>query len=238
MLGNGTVAELVLLDRLPTVRIVCPKGIIPAPGQYLMAYAEGSDAPLATILFRARAMAAPGQPDIGSFVAAPPTPAHWLPGTCLRMRGPLGHGFMLPTTARRIGLVSFDAPDTPASSSARRLLALLEQALRQDASVTLVCERSPEDLPLQVEVQPLQALPDVSNWADYIAIDSPRESLAELKNKLAMSSGSARAHTQVLVSTPMPCGGLGDCGVCSVERPGGTKLACVDGPVFDFNQLT
>jgi len=36
---------------------------------------------------------------------------------------------------------------------------------------------------------------------------------------------------------PMPCGGLGDCGLCAVDLKRGWKLACKDGPVFDLNEL-
>ena len=38
---------------------------------------------------------------------------------------------------------------------------------------------------------------------------------------------------QALVTLPMPCGGLGECGACAVPIRRGWKLACQDGPVLD-----
>jgi hypothetical protein len=37
-----------------------------------------------------------------------------------------------------------------------------------------------------------------------------------------------------LITVPMPCGGMGDCGVCNVMTKKGPRLVCKDGPVFDL----
>src|SRR5512143_1645310 len=129
MQGVGSIAELSLLDGLPAARFVCPPGLIPAPGQYILAHPGGTEPPLATSVFAAQIF------DDG-FLAAPPLPSSWTPGTDLYLRGPLGHGFSLPPDARRIGLIAF-------KRSSRTLLALLEPAFRQDASITLVAEHIP-----------------------------------------------------------------------------------------------
>ena len=70
----------------------------------------------------------------------------------------------------RVGslLIAFD--DYPT-----RLLPVLDAALKQEASVVLICGTPPDDLPLQIEVQPLSALTDVCGWADTIAMDAARE---------------------------------------------------------------
>ena len=230
MQADGKISELILLDGHPAARIECSPGLIPAPGQYLLAHAEDSDAPVATAVFAARTLAHPRQNGGDGFVAAGPMPASWLPGTCLHLRGPIGRGFTVPASARRIALVAFDG-----SSSA--LLPLLDTAFQQDAAVTLVCEHAPEDLPLQVEIQPMSALIDSLQWADYVACESNRESLCSLKEKLARPLSWKLGLLQVLVRTPMPCGGLAECGVCAVKVRGGYRLACEDGPVFDFNDL-
>jgi len=44
-------------------------------------------------------------------------------------------------------------------------------------------------------------------------------------------------EAQVLVVTPMPCGGLAECGVCAFTTRRGWKMACKDGPVFDLSEL-
>jgi dihydroorotate dehydrogenase electron transfer subunit len=137
----------------------------------------------------------------------------------------------MPAAARRIALVAYD-------SSPRRLLALLDAAFDQAAAVTLVCESPLDDLPLQVEVQPLRALAEVCSWADYLAIDAARESIPMLKQNLGNSNPlKIPIEAQVLIRTPMPCGALAECGVCSVELQGGVQLACEDGPVFDLKLL-
>jgi hypothetical protein len=46
-----------------------------------------------------------------------------------------------------------------------------------------------------------------------------------------------RFEAQALVITPMPCGGIAECGVCAVTARRGWKLACKDGPVFDLTEL-
>ncbi len=109
--------------------------------------------------------------------SAPPIPIRLAPGTRLYLRGPLGHGFKLPLSARRIALIAFDC-------SPRSLLALLQPAFQQDASVTLVSEMAPDDLPFQVEVQPLRALLEICKWADFVALDVSREFASDIEREL------------------------------------------------------
>lgn len=224
MIGSGTIAELVLIDGSSAARIRCAPGLIPAPGQYVLAHQPGSDSPLAGVLFRVGLT-------IDGFIASPPSPPQWTPGIKLDLRGPLGHGFVVPAAAARIALVAFD--DGP-----RRLLSLMDAALRQDVSIALVSENPPDDLPFQIEVQPPSALQDVLKWADYAAFDVARESLPGLGRKL-----HTRLHrpewprAQVLVRVPMPCGALAECGVCAVRLRRGIGLACDAGPVFELELL-
>lgn len=222
MQAEGIVAELILLDGLPAARIVCAPALIPAPGKYLLASAGGSDAPLAASVFSAGIFS-------DGFLTAPPTSASWTLGMRLHLRGPLGYGFEVPTSAKRVALIAFD--DLP-----WRLLALLNIAFKQDASVTLVCELPPDDLPLQVEVQPLSALREVYSWADYAALDAARESLSDLKSRLR-NPLRAPAEAQILVRVPMPCGALSECGVCAIDALDGRRLVCDDGPVFNLKDL-
>ena len=231
MQSEGKVVELVLVDGLSAARIACPPRMIPPAGTYLLAYVPDSNLPLATIVFAAGLFTSPYRVRAGSFIIAPPTPESWTPGVRLGLRGPLGHGFAMPASARRIALVAFD-------SSPRRLLALLDAAFEQTAEVTLICESPLDDLPLQVEVQPLGALAEVCSWADYLAVDAARESLPSLKQIMVnINPLKISGQAEILVRTPMPCGALAECGVCSVELRGGVKLACVDGPVFDLKSL-
>lgn len=214
--ATGQVNELLLQDGRLYARLSCPAGLIPGPGQYLLA-SQGPVASLAVPLFFTDSAPA-------GFIAELPASAAWSPGMELSLRGPLGHGFALPAAARRVGLVAFDG-------SAARLRGLIRPALRQEADVVLICEAAGEDLPDQVEIQPLAALNDVLHWADYAALDVARENLSALQARLGRNS-RLPAVTQVLVRTPLPCGGIADCGVCALTRSAEWKLACKDGPVF------
>jgi len=224
MQGEGTVTELLLSHGLPTARITCSPGLIPSAGQYTLAHEQGSPAPLADVLFVLRA-------DADGFVCAPAIPKEWRPGSRLAMRGPLGNGFLLPPAAKRVALIV-------AANGPARLLALIGPAFRGGASITLVCDDPPDDVPLQVEVQPWRAVAEVCRWSDYAAFDVEREYLPEMMKGLGNDRGRLMGgEAQALVRTPMPCGAMADCGVCTVRTRRGPQLACKDGPVFDFSLL-
>jgi len=199
-------------------QIACPPGLIPAPGQYLLARA-GSDlgAHLPVPVFMAASA-------LGGFMAAPPLPESWLPGALIDLRGPLGKGFSLPRAARRVALVVL-------GWSAARLLPLVRMALAQDASVLMLSAYTPGSLPHAVEVLPLYGLAEAASWADFMALDLPREALAGLPSELK------HVPAQALVDTPLPCGGMADCGACAVHLRHGYLLACKDGPVVDLKRL-
>lgn len=221
---EGSVRELRLEASERLVVIECPAWAIPAPGEYLLAQASGSSAPLAaplaTPLFQGHLLE-------GAFVAAAPAPPEWEPGTRLSLRGPLGRGFKLPGRGLRLGLVCLGA-------SAGRLLALLAPALAQGCSVAVCADGGLPSLPLEVEALPLEGLPELLGWAEFMALDLPRRRLGELEVLLAKAP---HLSGQVLVETPLACGGMAGCGACAVPGRRGARLACQDGPVFDLKDL-
>jgi NAD(P)H-flavin reductase len=218
--GKGQLLELILDDGYRYARITCPPNLVPAPGQYLLA-SDGSDAPLPVLLVYTD-FAPQG------FIAAAPPTTIWNPGLELHLRGPLGRGFSLPLSARKVGLVAFD--DSPA-----RLRGLIRPALKQDAAVVFVGRSTADNLPDEVEVQPLSALIDILDWADYVAFDVRRENLDALREQLGKWNPRATGKgAQFLIRTPVPCGGIAECGVCAVTLRSEWKLACKDGPVFDW----
>ena len=220
MNGTAKVEELLLLGGWRTARIACESALIPSPGRYVLAHEPASAALLATPLFL-------GGGRSGGFVAAPPVHSAWRPGSELNLRGPLGRGFSLPAQARRVALVCIGCDPV-------RVLPVAELALKQNAAVTLVCDDPPDQLPLQLEIQPERALREVLGWSDYAALDVERDALDDLLLKLRQVRWPGGAGiSEVLVRVPMPCGGLAECGVCSVRTPDGYRLACSDGPVFD-----
>ena len=202
----------------------CDPALIPAPGRYLQAHEEGSESPLSTQLFAARI-------DAHGFLAAPPIPNAWGPGTVVNVRGPLGNGFGLPPTARRVALIAFN-------SAAARLLPIAESALKQAAAVSLLTGESSSGLPLELEVHPLKALNEILRWCDYAAIDVEAASLGAFRQALGGSAARAPHGTaQVLVETWMPCGAIAECGVCAIRTAEGPRLVCADGPVFELSLL-
>jgi dihydroorotate dehydrogenase electron transfer subunit len=216
-IGKGTIVE-VYVGKNAAARLSCPSGLVPGPGQYLMAEElVGTGELLPASIF-------PAGPADGGFLIASPVPKTWTPGTSLNLRGPLGNGFRLPTASRAVALAAF-------GETAQRLSALIEPAIAQGAAVTLLCAQPPHGLPNEVEIMPLGSLKDVIQWADYLALDMPREMTRSLPE---LFQPTVSCEAQILVTTPMPCGGRGDCGVCAVSMKQGFKLICKDGPVLDL----
>ncbi len=207
-------------------RLSIPPNLRPDVGQYLLASLPEDEAePLPVALF-------PSGWSGEDLLVAPPLPAGWSAGMEVWLRGPLGQGFSLPATARRVALAGLD-------SCVYRLLPLVSQALAQAADVALYCDSpAPLDLPLAVEVLPLSQVPGALIWADYLALDLPFGRLPQLNGLLGLEHGQrCPCVAEALIYTPMPCGGLADCWVCAVRTSSGWRLACKDGPVFGLNIL-
>ena len=221
--GQGQLVELILQDGFRSARLSCPEKLIPSPGQYLLA-GDDSSSLLPVPLFYTDS--APS-----GFIAAPPMPDSWNPRQKIRLRGPLGRGFTLPIPARRVALVAYD-------NTSARLLGLIRPALEQNAAVVLVSDFVSDSLPDDVEIQPLSTLPEVCEWAGYIALDVARENLPELRKRLdPLNQVSVLKEAQVLISTLMPCGGVAECGVCGVTIKSSWRMACKEGPVFDWGDI-
>jgi NAD(P)H-flavin reductase len=222
--ANGQIVELILEADKVYARISCPPHLIPPPGQYVLASSASLSDPLPVSLFSTESTPS-------GFIACAPFPSFWTPGTEIVLHGPLGRGFRLPSTARKVALIAFDG-------TAERLKGLIRPALSQGAAVTLVSEADETGLPEEVEVQPLAALEEALRWADYAALDVLRENLAGVWERLGGERQVwAGKEAQVLVRTPLPCAGIAECGVCAVSVKAGWRLACKDGPVFDWGEV-
>lgn len=223
--GKGQIVELILQNGLRQARISCPENLIPSAGQYLLASGASSADILPVPVFYTDS--APQ-----GFITSTPVPDSWTLGRELSLHGPLGRGFKLPASARKVALIAFD--DSPS-----RLHGLIKPALTQSAAVVLVCDTVEEyALPDEVEIHPLSAWSEIVEWADYVAFDVAREHWFELR-ELLLNDGqlSALPEAQILIRTPVPCGGIADCGVCAVTLRSNWKLACKDGPVFNLNEI-
>jgi NAD(P)H-flavin reductase len=228
--GKGQVLEMVLQDGFRRARIKCPAILIPSPGQYLLV-SDGSDSPLAdSVCYADSAPDGVATAPWRHFLAAP-APSSWHPGLELFLCGPLGRGFELPASARKVALVPF-------GGSAAPLLPLVSHALKHGAAVVLVGNSAFDHLPDEVEVQPLSALNEIAAWADWLALDVARENWDELRERVGnKNQSSVWSDAQVLIHTPVPCGGFAECGVCAVMTKSGWKMACKDGPVFRWEEI-
>jgi hypothetical protein len=219
--GQGTVSEI-YFEGVARARIACASGLVPAPGQYLLAESQLDNSDLLPYpIFTA------GQTEEG-FLAASPWPATWVPGMSLNLRGPLGHGFSLPPAARKVALAALG--DSPS-----RLAGLIAPFLARGAAVALLSKVVVAGLPNEVEIMPVSMLTELSKWADYLALEISRENVKALPELLGHPVNSIQG--QALVTSPMPCGGRGDCGVCALTIKRGYQLICKDGPVFDLKNF-
>jgi NAD(P)H-flavin reductase len=211
------------------VEIACPQETIPAPGQYIQAHRKGDET--VAVPFSIFLGGWPGE-EASTFTAAPPIPPDWQPGDLLTLRGPLGQGFTLPPRAKRVGLVALGC-------NVARLLPLAEMALNQGSEVALFTDARLPRLPTQVEANPLRALPEALSWGDYLAFDGAPSDYGVIGESLnLLPETRLPCPAQMLVYLPMPCGGLGECGVCALPGKGRKyKLACVDGPVFAWGEV-
>ena len=222
--GKGQVVELLLYNGFRQARISCSPNLTPAPGHYVMAGTASRPDLLPVPLYSTDSTAS-------GFVACDPIPDYWSPATEVYLSGPLGNGFTVSHSSRKIALIVVE-------NSSNRLAGLLRSVLKKGAEVVLVSGADESNLPDEVEVQPLESMRDVFDWADYVALDVDRERLPQLREQLfRQNQTSAGKEAQVLVRTPIPCGGIAECGVCAVGTKSSWKMACKDGPVFDLWDL-
>ena len=86
-----------------------------------------------------------------------------------------------------------------------------------------------------MEVAPSASLVENFDWLDYLAVDLELTGLPQLD--ALIDTQKPAFEGQALLRTPMPCRGIGACRVCAVKTHHGWKLACVDGPVFDLQEV-
>jgi dihydroorotate dehydrogenase electron transfer subunit len=223
---TGTVQEMLLDQRGRTaVRVSCPVQAIPSPGRYVLAHALSEvDAALSFPLF-------PSHISLDGFTSTPGASASWEPGTILSLRKLAGHGFTIPASSQHLLLAAL-------GDGIERLLPLINLALENRRGVALFTDVWTPSLPAAVEVRPLSDLPGAIEWADALCCELPLEQLAVLRQVLGLDSEDRLIfHAEALIETPMPCGGIADCGVCAVKGTRKWKYSCRDGPVFDLNEL-
>jgi len=192
------------------------------PGQFLSARYE--DDILPTSLF-------PCGMDGKDFTTIQTLPLAWQPDVSLSIRYPLGKGFVIPPSTRRLLMVS-------AAENPLRLLPAAFAVLAGGGEAALFSYSLPGEISPEVELLTRDELPDACTWADCIIGDTSIDNLSVWKKMVTHGETvSVKQNIQVLVDTPMACHGTAECGVCAVKTKHGWKNACSDGPVFPLAEL-
>jgi hypothetical protein len=192
------------------------------PGQYVSARADGDILP-ATLF--------PCGMDGRDFTTIQPIPVAWQPDVSLSIRYPLGKGFAVPSSARRLLMVS-------TGNNPLRLLPAAGTMLANGGEAALFSNNLPGQVPSEVELLTHESLADACAWADCIIGDTPIDQLSTWKGMVTRGERvNPQRDIQVLLDTQMACHGTAECGVCAVKTRHGWKNACSDGPVFPLAEL-
>jgi NAD(P)H-flavin reductase len=196
-----------------------------------------------------------GAENFGTLVPPDHAAARLQPGATVNVIGPLGHGFEVPTSARRLLLVADTAHLPTLLSLAQPKDQLSTGEPGYSAALLLSAPTATEIYPVRLlppalEIHIVTAdgsagqgrsltdlFPDLARWADCICIAGRSDiypALAHIVREVRLGPGPGFA--QALIVPPLVCG-VGACQGCAVETAHGTKLACTDGPVFDLLAL-
>lgn len=204
---------------------ICIAPILPAhtlPGQYYLAFVKGSSQILPLPLF-------PFSENKDGMVLCGKIQPAWQPGNPLLLQGPYGRGFTHCLKSSRLAIFAME------KTLEERLYSLAVAVLDQGADVVWIADELSIDLPLQVEILKKSELKDAVAWSEDCAIAVPQAQIAILPRILPISTAD-RSKVEVMVDAPFVCGNA-QCGVCAVETRHGWKLACKDGPVFQYGEL-
>ena len=214
-----------------------------APGRFVLAELGGV---LREVVFPARIESA----EFEALVVPSHPAADLQRGARVNLIGPLGRGFEVNVTARRLLLVA-TAHQVPVLLPLAR-----SDALRSQSVALLLAAPSAADLyplrllPPSVEVHivtvdgsagragnVVDAFPGLVPWADQICIAGDPRAYATLAQAIReMRVAPPPGFAQALVAPAMACG-VGACRGCAVATTRGVQLACTDGPVFDLLEL-
>jgi dihydroorotate dehydrogenase electron transfer subunit len=168
-------------------------------------------------------------------------------GERLDILGPLGNGFHIKPTSKKLLLVAGGIGIAP-------LTFLAQQALAQEKSVTLLLGTHAKDelypqklLPSEIkttittedgsygeEGKVTDILSRYVNLADQIYACGPLAMYKEIAKQRQKWRG--KKPIQVSLEVRMGCG-IGACFSCSIKTKNGMKRVCLDGPVFNLDDV-
>lgn len=168
-------------------------------------------------------------------------------GDSLDLLGPLGNQWPVPREARNLLLIG-------TVTTAASLLALMEEALRQQRAVTLLLGGAigpslpASFIPPAVEynlgrgVDPVAAAlelldPALIQWADTLCSTLPPPSWPDLDMRVRRTRIHYDRNFAFVASLPpLPCA-VGVCGACAISLGRKQRLVCVHGPVFQLAMI-
>jgi dihydroorotate dehydrogenase electron transfer subunit len=170
-------------------------------------------------------------------------------GEKLGMLGPLGNSFTISRRAQRLLMIGGGVGVAP-------LVMLADEAVARGLDVVFVMGAANEagllaasELPDSVEYVvatddgsrghrglATEVIPDYVSWADQIFACGPEPMYRTLRSVVDPLRINRRPPVHVSVERGMACG-LGACLGCVVETTRGMIASCVQGPVFDLDEV-
>lgn len=170
-------------------------------------------------------------------------------GEILDMLGPLGNTFRIDPNARNLLMVAGGVGVAP-------LVMLAHEAVQTGRNVTfllgamndaglLAAHHLPADVEYVVATEDgsrghrgyvTDLVPEYVRWADQVFSCGPEPMYRSLRNNLLPHRIGKRPPVQVSMERDMACG-LGACLGCVVETRKGMQTSCVQGPVFDMDDI-
>ncbi len=170
-------------------------------------------------------------------------------GASLDLLGPLGNTYEIAPRSRNLLMVAGGVGVAP-------LVMLSDEAVARGLNVTFLMGAanaegllSPTLLPSAVEFVAAtedgskgqrgyvtDLMPEYVRWADQIFACGPEPMYRALRAAAAPLRIGGRPQAQVSVEREMACG-VGACLGCVVETRHGMRTSCIDGPVFDLDEV-
>jgi dihydroorotate dehydrogenase electron transfer subunit len=170
-------------------------------------------------------------------------------GSALDVLGPLGNTFTIAPTATHLLMVAGGVGAAP-------LVMLSEEAVAKGLNVTYLMGAADESgllpasaLPGQVEYVVAtddgsrgyagfvtDLVPEYARWADQVFACGPEPMFRALRHAIGPHRIGGKPTVQISVERTMACG-LGACLGCVVETKHGMQASCIQGPVYDMDEL-
>ncbi len=170
-------------------------------------------------------------------------------GTELDVLGPLGNTFDISPKSRNLLMVAGGVGAAP-------LLMLANEAVAAGLNVTyllgamsanglLAAEHLPGEVEYVVATNDGSAghqgfvtdlIPGYMQWADQVFSCGPEPMFRSLRREVLANRFASKPTVQLSVERTMACG-VGACLGCVVETKRGMKTSCVEGPVFEMEDL-